>query len=99
MINDQITPPKPFTTDHCTWFPDGDYGGCCVEHDRIYWRGGSAEARKAADRALMDCVARGGRPWLAKLMYLGVRIGGHPWLPTSWRWGYGWHWPRSGPST
>jgi hypothetical protein len=26
-------------------------------------------------------------------MHLGVRIGGHPWLPFPWRWGYGWDWP------
>jgi hypothetical protein len=30
-------------------------------------------------------------------MYIGVRIGGHAWLPTPWRWGYGWYWPQSGP--
>jgi hypothetical protein len=32
-------------------------------------------------------------------MYGGVRVGGHPWRPTYWRWGYGWpspHWYTEG---
>lgn len=91
------TPPKPFTTDGCTLFPDGNWGSCCVEHDRAYWRGGSATERKAADQALRQCVKSQGYPVLAQLMYLGVRIGGHAWLPTPWRWGFGWPWPYSGP--
>lgn len=90
-------PPKPFATDGCSMFPDGDYGGCCVEHDRIYWYGGSAAERKAADLTLKHCVAAKGHPWLAPLMYLGVRIGGHHLWPTPWRWGFGWPWPQSGP--
>ena len=29
-------------------------------------------------------------------MYAVVDIGGHPWLPTPWRWGYGWDdWPKN----
>lgn len=32
---------------------------------------------------------------MGSIMYLGIRIGGSPWLPTPWRWGYGWDdWPR-----
>jgi hypothetical protein len=27
-------------------------------------------------------------------MLAGVRIGGTPYLPTRFRWGYGWPWPR-----
>ena len=90
-------PPKPFKTDHCSLFPDGNWGGCCVEHDKAYWYGGTAAARKAADQALCDCVRQHGYPRLARLMYLGVRIGGHGWLPTPWRWGFGWPWPQTGP--
>lgn len=32
---------------------------------------------------------------MASVFYSGVRMGGTPWLPTPWRWGYGWDdWPR-----
>ena len=27
-------------------------------------------------------------------MYIGVRIGGPPWYPVPFRWGYGWDWPH-----
>jgi len=27
-------------------------------------------------------------------MLAGVRVGGTPYLPTRFRWGYGWPWPR-----
>ena len=93
----QPQPPKPFATDGCTLFPDGDYGGCCVEHDKAYWYGGSRAERLQADLALKSCVEQRGRPLLAKLMFIGVRIGGHTLLPTPWRWGFGWRWPQSGP--
>jgi hypothetical protein len=26
-------------------------------------------------------------------MHFGTRLGGHPWVPLAWRWGYGWDWP------
>ena len=35
-----------------------------------------------------------GRPELAVLMLVGVRVGGTPFLPTTFRWGYGWQQPR-----
>jgi hypothetical protein len=32
---------------------------------------------------------------MSSLFYAAVRVGGTPWLPTPWRWGYGWdEWPR-----
>lgn len=85
-------PPRPFRSDGCTFWPDGRWRDCCVEHDRAYWRGGSAAARRAADRALHRCVTARGHPWVAAWMYWGVRLGGVPWLPTAWRWGFGWPW-------
>ena len=85
-------PPDTFTTDGCTWFPDGKWQSCCVEHDVTYWCGGSAEAREQADEQLRACVADKGGP--AGLMHIGVRAGGHPYTPAPWRWGYGWPWPR-----
>ncbi len=50
--------------------------------------------RKAADLLLMYCVAEYGKSPLSKLffwilsrvMYVGVRIGGSPKIPSPWRW-------------
>jgi hypothetical protein len=85
-------PPRPFTTDACTWWPDGDWGACCIEHDIAYWCGGTAAERDAADHELRACIARDHSALLAASTYLGVRGGGAAWLPTPWRWGYGWQW-------
>ena len=91
----RVQPPRPFTTDGCSMFPDGSWGECCVEHDVAYWCGGSAQARQAADLRLQACVAERGYPRMSSFVYMGVRAGGHPWWPFSWRWGYGWDWPRT----
>ncbi len=66
----------------------------CIEHDYVYWRGGPAKLRRAADRKLRVDVAARGYPMIAWLMWAAVRIGGHPLLPLPWRWGYGWRWPK-----
>lgn len=85
-----------FTSDGCSAFPDGTlaqkqlWRACCVSHDFSYWIGGSAEQRKQADEELQVCVADVGEPALSQLMLAGVRVGGSPWLPTEFRWGYGW---------
>lgn len=34
---------------------------------------------------------------VSQLYYRGVRIGGVGWLPTQFRWGFGWPYPRTGP--
>ena len=39
---------------------------------------------------LRQCVGGLARPTIALLMFVGVRIGGTPYVPTSFRWGYGW---------
>jgi hypothetical protein len=88
------TPEKPFHGDGCSCFPDLDYGDCCMDHDRAYWRGGTPAQRRAADKALRRCIAEKNRPLLAHVVYWGVRIGGHGWLPTPWRWGFGHRWPH-----
>ena len=83
-----------FTTDGCSRTIDDSWKACCIVHDIPYWCGGSAEDRLQADRALMKCVndKAGG---MGSLFYAGVRMAGSPWLPTPWRWGYGWDdWPR-----
>ncbi len=91
---------KPFKSDGCSAFPDGTseqkklWLNCCIEHDVAYWKGGSYTERKGADEALKECVEKVGEPKVASLMLAGVRIGGTPYLPTSFRWGYGWPYPR-----
>ncbi len=87
----------PFTTDACSWFPERDrakgqdWTCCCVAHDIAYWRGGTWVERVEADQALRQCVReRTGDEALAALMHAGVRAGGTPHLPTSFRWAYGW---------
>ncbi len=87
---------KPFTSDGCSAFPDGTlkqnnlWLGCCIQHDIAYWKGGSRDERKQADLKLKQCVAKVGQPEIAKLMLAGVRVGGTPYFPTTFRWGYGW---------
>jgi hypothetical protein len=90
---------RDFKTDGCSLFPDRSPVGhvdwpwchCCVEHDLKYWRGGTAEDRRAADDALKKCVQHDSdSPALATAMFAGVRVGGGPYLPTPFRWGYGW---------
>jgi hypothetical protein len=92
---------KPFTTDGCSQFPDRlealgkDWCLCCVAHDRAYWRGGTEEDRLKADQALRTCVRTASdNAELAAQMYAGVRIGGTAYLPTPFRWGYGWPYGR-----
>jgi hypothetical protein len=88
-------PLQSFTTDGCSFWPDEPWLQCCIEHDIAYWCGGTATQRRQADAALMQCVEALDYPLTSWLMGLGVRIGGHPWLPLPWRWGYGREWPRS----
>lgn len=91
---------KPFVSDGCSAFPDGTIGqkelwlGCCAVHDLAYWKGGTRQQREQADQALKTCVSAVGEPEVALLMLTGVRVGGSPYLPTDFRWGYGWSYPR-----
>lgn len=91
---------KMFTSDGCSVFPDGTpeqqslWLDCCVEHDLAYWRGGTKAQKKQADERLHQCVADIGKPDIANLMLAGVKVGGSPFLPTGYRWGYGWPYPR-----
>ncbi len=93
-------PLRPFTTDGCSDFPDGTpshktlWLRCCTEHDKAYWQGGTYDERRKTDEALQRCVAKVGEPGIAALMLAGVRVGGSPYWPTRYRWGYGWPWPR-----
>lgn len=91
---------KPFTSDGCSAFPDGTFEqntlwlNCCIAHDKAYWQGGTYAERLASDQLLEQCVSDIGEPEIAALMLAGVRVGGTPYLPTSFRWGYGWPYPR-----
>lgn len=97
-------PTKPtllsFTTDGCSLFPNGSVSHpqawchCCVAHDKVYWRGGTLEERRAADVALKECVQQTGYANIARLMWLGVSVAGGPQLNTTFRWGYGWPYLR-----
>ncbi|MDP9249384.1 MAG: hypothetical protein M3M85_02675 [bacterium] len=88
-------PPKKFTSDVCSRWPDGEWGSCCMEHDIKYWCGGETSDRLAADLEIQSCINKI-KPGMGTLMFWGIRAGGTPWLPTPYRWGYGWSWPDSG---
>lgn len=84
--------PADFKGDGCSNFPDGAYGDCCFEHDKAYYVGGSWKMRWRADKKLFQCVAakKGFKHKLiAPIMWAGVRVFGVPFLPTSFRWGFG----------
>ncbi len=91
---------SPFTSDGCSVFPDGTrqdqtlWMSCCVAHDYAYWQGGSYLQRLKADQTLKQCVENSEQPAIATIMFVGVRVGGSPLFPTSFRWGYGWGYPR-----
>ena len=105
-------PAEPFVTDGCSVWLDRNWDEqCCVVHDIRYWCGGTAEERAAADRKLRQCVDRLAPRTLSWLVWLGVRIGGHPLFPSWYRWSYGrsywpWYdpheiegWPETGDET
>ena len=99
--NDLRTMPDDFKTDGCTFFPDGNYRDCCVEHDKAYYFGGSLEGRRAADNQLYECVkSKQGKhkKLIARVMWMGVRVGAVSFLPTPFRWGFGNKYPRRKPS-
>jgi len=91
---------KPFTSDGCSAFPDGTFRHnelwlkCCTAHDYAYWKGGTYSERLEADWALKQCVSAVGVKEIALIMLAGVRVGGSPYFPTKFRWGYGWPYPK-----
>lgn len=91
---------KAFSSDGCSLFPDGHLNSrelwlpCCTAHDKAYWQGGTWQQRLDADRQLKQCVAALGEHIVAGLMLNGVRLGGSPYWPTRFRWGYGWDYLR-----
>lgn len=91
---DPSAPPKECRVDGCSLAPDFDFRRCCDEHDVRYWVGGTAEERKQTDRRFRACIAAADHDVLSNLYYFGVLIGGTPYLPTPWRWGFGWDYPH-----
>jgi len=87
-------PPRACHVDGCSLAPDFDFTLCCDRHDVRYWPGGSKDERRHADLEFRQCVEAADHPLLAGIYYYGVRIGGSPYLPTPWRWGFGWDYPR-----
>ena len=92
QLHATVQPPADFKGDGCTAFPDGDWGGCCFEHDKDYFRGGTAKERRASDKRLFQCVKS--KPgWhhsiIAPMMWMGVRIGGVEFLRAPFSWGFG----------
>lgn len=61
----------------------------CEQHDEVYYLGGTARERLRADIVLIDRIAAHGYIFLARLVFIGVSIGGVPWLRLPWRWGFG----------
>jgi hypothetical protein len=83
--------PSGKKSDGCTLIADGDIHDCCVAHDQEYFRGGTRKERRDSDKKLYECVCNKGG-WnkvFAPFVWLGVRIGGLPFFPTSFRWGFG----------
>ncbi len=91
---------QPFTSDGCSSFPDGTnednnlWLDCCRAHDLAYWKGGTFSERLQADEDLQKCVSNLGETSISIIMLVGVRLGGSPFWPTTYRWGYGWDYPR-----
>jgi len=67
--------------DWCTFWFEGNWWRWCRGHDYDYADGGSRGDRKIADIKLMAGVVISKHPWIAMLMYTGVRLFG--W--TRWR--------------
>jgi len=90
--------PNDYVSDNCSLFPDGNYGDCCVAHDKDYFFGGNKAERKASDQRLKQCVLSKGSGWqrkfLANAIYIGVRVGGVGFLMAPFSWGFGKRWKK-----
>jgi len=49
---------------------------CCDEHDVFYAQGGSEADRLFADMRLLACVHAKGHPIWARIIFVGVSLGG-----------------------
>lgn len=93
----------PFQSNGCSKFsryiayPNIEkWGLCCVQHDIVYWKGGTSEDRYKADQRLQNCIIEVGEPNIARLVFWGVRAAAVSSSAENdlWHWGYGWKVPR-----
>lgn len=90
MSSDEILPSGQ-KSDGCTLIAEGKIHDCCVAHDKEYFQGGTRHQRRNSDKRLYECVCKKGGwdKFFAPFIWMGVRIGGLPFLPTKFRWGFG----------
>lgn len=99
VTKEKPTPPRSFTFDGCTLFPDQVFGTsfrrACLEHDIAYWYGGTAAERKQADLTFKEALAKQGilGTSLQYPMYWSVRLFGDTFLlrPINANWGFGYN--------
>jgi hypothetical protein len=88
---------RPFTADGCPHFPFGiqypnqeKWNLCCTQHNLSYWKGGTADERMVAAKALRDCIFSQNDANTSGLVFTGVRAMDTDEATSSRRWGYGW---------
>jgi len=91
QISDDDLLPDGTKSDGCTLIGGNEFKSCCFAHDRDYFFGGTWKERFESDKRLYKCVIAKsfGAKLAAPFIWLGVRIGGVPFLSTPFRWGFG----------
>lgn len=94
----QATELRPFESDGCTMSPDGTlrdrtkWKECCVAHDLRLWGGGTKDERIQADLDLRACMNEKAGARIAKIFWLGVKLGSHsPIKLPNKQWGNAWY--------
>ncbi len=80
---------KPFQTDGCTFFYEGNWKDCCLEHDLYYWIGGDQDKQDMADLKLKYCIEKAQGKTYAALIYFMVRLGHYSPIKYKYHWGWG----------
>ncbi|WP_299077109.1 hypothetical protein [uncultured Paraglaciecola sp.] len=71
--------PQTFESDGCSYWPDGTYSHCCVDHDWLWFIGVTFWDKVSADWNLLLCVAQSSAGWAwGLLMFVGVSTFGLP---------------------
>lgn len=97
MSIEEDTLMKPFKSDGCSFVgpiyklfgkeaPGTEF---CVAHDIEFWMGGTFQQFVLSNLRLATQLAKAGYPILGLVRLVGVFIGGWPFLPFPWRWGFG----------
>lgn len=98
LKRDKELPPEPFVYDGCSLFFDSlfghDFSAGCLEHDIVYWAGGTPAERKAADQKLRHTIAETGPVGVLFQypVYISVRTFGNSPVAQLFdvHWGFGW---------